>query len=161
MTEGEVYVLSNIPKVFLILLSYAAASSLLGESTTQNIAGTYSLLQVNGKNLPAISWTGPGQGCGHENLYGIMLVDSNHRWAALIEEREVCAGSSGATSTGAAKSNIFTGTYMISDSIYEFHDETLGVTDRVKIDGDLLRYIAAGIGDFEGQTAEYVFVRER
>lgn len=153
--------LSGISKVFVVLLSLAPASSLFGAETPREISGAYKLVQVNGENLPATSWTGPGEGCRHESLSGILLVDSDNRWAAFIQERELCAGTSEETSTGSAKSSIFTGTYRISGSTYEFHDETLGVTDRARIDGDMLRYTAAGIGDFEGQTGEYVFVRQR
>ena len=90
-----------------------------------------------------------------------MLVGSENRWAVRVEERELCAKTSEDVSAGTARSAIIIGNYKVSGSKFEFHDETLGGTDYVSIDGDILRYTTAGGGDFEGQTHLFVFLRDK
>jgi len=125
------------------------------------ISGTYKLVEVNDKKLPAVSWIDLGEECSQETLSGTLLVDSENRWAARVEERELCAKTSEDVSACMARSAIFIGSFKVSGSKYEFHEETLDVTDYVSIDGGILRYISADIGDFEGQTGVFVFLRDK
>ena len=151
---------SKITKMFVMLPMLLATFSVGASDSLQVISGTYKLVEVNRKKLPAVSWVGPGEECRQETLSGTMLVGSENRWAARVEERELCTKTSEEVSAGRARSAIIIGNYNVSGSKFEFHDETLGGTDYVSIDGDILRYTTAGGGDFEGQTGVYIFLEE-
>lgn len=152
---------AKITKMLVMLPMLLATFSVGGSDSLQVISGTYKLVEVNGKKLPAVSWIGPGEECRQETLSGTMLVGSENRWAARVEEREICAKTSEDVSASTARSTILIGNYKVSGSKFEFHDETLGGTDYVGIDGDILRYTSVGIGDFKGQTGVFVFLRDK
>ena len=152
---------AKITKMLVMLTMLLAAFSVSGSDSLQDISGTYKLVEVNGKKLPTVSWIGPGAECRQEILSGTMLVGSENRWAVRVEEREICTKTSEDVSADTARSAILIGNYQVSGSKLEFHDETLGGTDYVSIDGDILRYTTAGGGDFEGQTGVYVFLRDK
>lgn len=152
---------ARITKVLVMLPLLLAAFSVGGSDSLQAISGTYKLVEVNGKKLPVVSWIGPGEECRQETLSGTMLVGSENRWAARVEEREICAKTSEDVSAGTARSAIIIGNYKVSGSKFAFHDETLGGTDHVGIDGDTLRYTSVGVGDFKGQTGVFVFLRDK
>ena len=159
MTKGEMIMIARITKVLVLLTILVATFSVGGSDSLQIISGEYKLVEVNGEKIPAVSWIGPGEGCKQEVLSGTMLVDSKNRWAALVEEREFCTEISEEASTRTEGSSVFTGTYKVSGSKIEFHDEALGLTDYASIDGDVLRYTVIGIGDYEGNTSVFVFLR--
>ena len=152
--------IARITKVIVLLTILVATFSVGGSDSLQVISGVYKLVEVNGKKIPAVSWIGPGDGCEQEVLSGTMLVDSKNRWAAIVEEREFCTEISEEASISTEGSSVFTGTYKVSGSKIEFHDETLGSADYASIDGDFLRYTVIGIGDYEGHTSVFVFLRD-
>ena len=140
----------------VVVFSVLIATICVGESDSpHDILGTYKLVSVNDNPLPAVSWVGPGEGCTQENLSGTMLIASDNRWAALLEGRDKC------DKTSEEGSAILTGTYKVSGNMIEFQGGELDVTDHASLDGDVLRYTVNGILDFEGQTTEFVFRKDK
>ena len=148
-------------KVFAAFSFMVATFSVSASDSLQGIPGTYKLVGVNQSELPAVSWIGPDEDCKQETLGGTLLVGSENRWAALVEEREFCAETSEESSTMMEGASIFTGTYKVSGNIIEFHNEELGGTDHGSLENDVLQYTVNGILDYKGQTTVFVFVRNK
>ena len=134
-----------------------------GSDSPQVISGVYNLVEVNDSELPAVTWV-KQRGeleCKTETLSGTMLLDSQGKWAALVEQREVCSDNSEEGATITVGSSIFTGSYKVSGNEIEFHDETTGGTDSATLNEDILRVTVIGVAALEGQTVVYVLHRAR
>jgi len=138
---------------------WAASLSASGSDSFRDISGTYELTEINGSELPAVSWVDPDELCREEVLNATMIVDSASRWAALVEVRKSCADASRDEKANTTESAIFTGSYKVSGNRIEFYDETIGVTDYASLENDVLQYTVHGIMKYEGQTTVFVFHR--
>ena len=147
----------KVKKAVVVTMLLVATFNSGASDSLRDISGTYILTELNGSELPAVSWLGPGEGCKQVVLSATMIVDSENRWALLLKEREDCANKSEKETTRPVDSAIFSGSYKVSGSVIEFYDDELGTTDRASLENDILRYTSYGIGDYEGQTDIAVF----
>ncbi len=144
------------------VVSFLVFSVGLGISQTPepSVPGIYSLIEVNGEKLPAVSWTkkSNGERCKTETLGGALLLGSEGRWASLVTERDVCLHEDGSETAGKEASIVFTGSYKVSGNKITLQDE--GSEDQAALEGDLLVLTVVGVGVFEGQTTKYVLRRD-
>ena len=148
--------LFGISSVAFLML---AAGLGVSQAPMPSVPGVYLLIEVNGKTLPAVSWTkaAAGKRCKTETLAGALLLDSEGRWASLVTERDVCVHEDGSETADKESSMIFNGTYKISGNQITLQDETS--VDQAILKGELLVLKVVGVGLFEGQTTEYVLRR--
>lgn len=151
----------KIKNAVVVTLFWVAAINSGASDSLRDISGTYTLTELNGSELPAVSWLGPGEGCKQVVLSATMIADSESRWALLLKEREDCSDRSERETTRPVDSAIFSGSYKVSGSVIEFYDDELGTTDHASLENDILRYTSYGIGAYEGQTNMAVFRRSR
>ena len=147
---------------FLIVASLIHALC-LGNSRANDlsVAGVYVLVEINGSELPAVSWstdTG-GQGCREETLNGTVLFGSDGAWAGLIAERMVCKKSDGSEDKGDPSSSIVSGSYTIAGNQITIIFDGIVSTGQYNAEKGLLVFKTVGVGPFEGQTLEYVLRR--
>ena len=147
---------------FLIVASLIHALC-LGNSRADDlsVAGVYVLVEINGSELPAVSWstdTG-GQGCREETLNGTVLFGSDGAWAGLIAERMVCKNSDGSEDIGDPSSSILSGSYTIAGNQITIIFDGIVSTGQYNAEKGLLVFKTVGVGPFEGQTLEYVLRR--
>ena len=161
--NGEVVMSTKVMVAIVASFLLATTFGTGGSDSPQDISGAFNLVEVNDSKLPAVTWERQRgeRECKRETLSGTMLLDSQGRWAVLVEERELCADNSEEEPTVTEVASIFTGSYKFSGNKIEFHDETLGLTDSATLNEDILRFTVIGVGDFEGQTDVYVFHRAK
>jgi len=110
---------SSKQKLFGITL-VALVGLMVGSGTSQTsepaLPGIYSLIEVNGEKLPAVSWTSESNGkhCNTETLGGALLLDSEGQWASLVTERDVCLHDDGSETAHEEVSSMFMGSYESS-----------------------------------------------
>ena len=109
-------------------------------------AGIYSLVKVDGEQLPAVSWIEKpdGERCEKVILEGALLHDSEGRSAAFLTERVACPSEGGPETVGKEHSVIFAGSYTISGKDITIEDD-FG-TDRAVFEGGVLVYETGGEG---------------
>ena len=148
---------------FLFVATLLLASSLsISHASELSTAGVYMLVEINGEELPAFSWSSSadGQDCREETLQGALLLDSNGGWAVLLTERAICLDESGSDTIGEQASDILTGSYEISGNQITLHFMETVTTGQFTSAGEILVFQIVGVGKFEGQTAEYVMRRD-
>lgn len=130
----------------------------LGTSQAEeaSVAGIYLLIEMNGEQLPANSWTEKpdGKRCKQVLLEGSLLLDSEGRSAAFITERVVCPNEDGSETVGKEHSVIFAGSYTVSGDQITIEDD-FG-QDRAVVEGDVLVYQTGG----EGRPIEELVFRK-
>ena len=148
----------------LITLSWTVVGLVVSQAQEPSVSGVYSLIEVNGAELPAVSWTKNSNGdrCTEEILEGALFLDSKGRFAAFVTVRDVCLQEKGFETEANKESVIWPGSYKISGNQvtlnYDF--EQWSEPDQAAINGDLLVLNLEGVGDYEGQSTEIVFRRE-
>jgi len=151
-------------RVSLIAFLGFAVSWVTSQAQEASVSGVYLLIEVNGEKLPAASWTkkSNGERCKTETLGGALLLDSKGRFAAFVTERNVCLHEDGSESTIKEESVIWPGSYNMSGNQvtlqYEF--ELWPDPDQAVLNGDHLVVKSEGVGDYEGQSTEFIFRRE-
>ena len=155
--------MSSKQKLFGIILVTSVGFTVgLGASQTSDpaVPGVYSLVEVNGEKLPAVSWTNKSNGerCKTETLGGALLLDSKGQWASLVTEREVCLHEDGSETAHEKASLMFTGSYKSSGNQITLQDGASA--DQAVLTGDRFVLTVVGVGVFEGQTTEYVLRRD-
>ena len=146
---------------FLFVATLLLASSLsISHASELSTAGVYMLVEINGEALPAFSWPAnvDGQDCREETIQGALLLDSKGGWAVLLTEREICSDESGSDTVGEQGSDILVGSYEISGKQITLHFMETVTTGRFTSAGERLVFQIAGVGKFEGHTAEYVLL---
>jgi hypothetical protein len=129
----------------------------ISQAEEVSVAGIYSLVEVDGEQLPANSWTEKldGERCKQVILKGVLLLDSEGRSAAFLTERVFCASEGDSENVGKEHSVIFAGSYTSSGNQIALQDD-FG-TDRAVVEGDILVYETGG----EGQpTEKFVFRKQ-
>lgn len=145
----------------LVVCSFALLSMAVGWGISRaeevSVAGVYALVEVNGEQLPANSWTEnlDGHRCKQVILKGVLLLDSEGRSAAFLTERVFCPSEGDSDNRGLERSVIFAGSYSISGNEITLKDD-FG-TDRAFIEGDVLLYETGGDGR---PIEEFVFRKE-
>jgi len=122
-----------------------------------SVPGVYLLIEVNGGQLPAISWTTKpnGERCKNEILEGALLFDAEGRSAAFLTERDACLHDDGSESAAKEYSVIFPGSYVVSGNQIAIEDD-FG-TDQAILNGNILIYKTGGES---GPITEFAFRRE-
>ena len=117
-----------------------------GQAEEASVAGIYSLIEVDGEQLPVNSWTQTldGERCDQVILGGVLLLDSEGRSAAYLKERVSCPGDGDPGGAGQERSVIFAGSYTVSGNEITIVDD-FG-TDRAVLEGDVLVYETGGEG---------------
>lgn len=133
-------------RIIAVLLLLLVAGWGISQADEAPVDGVYSLMEVNGEQLPAVlsAETSDGGRCEQVILKGALLLDSEGRSAAFLTVRESCRGEADQGPEGAARSTIFTGTYSVSDSQIIIEDD-FG-TDHATVEGDVLVYETGGEG---------------
>lgn len=144
----------------LIAFSGILVGSSMSLAQEATVAGIYLLIEVNGKNLPAVSETKMSNGvrCNEETLEGALIFNSDGRYAAFITSREICLHEDGSKSITKEESEIWPGSYKISDNqvTLQYDFELWPDPDHAVLKGGLLVYESGG----EGQAiTEFVFRR--
>lgn len=141
------------------IVAMAVLVILLGGSSSAatSVQATYSLTKVNGEDVPAISWVTEtdSERCEHLTSGGALLLNLEGRSGAFAMERVNCVSAQEFRTSSVNDFMIITGTYEISGNQIVIRDEVS--TDRGTLLGDALTIAVVGVGDFEGQTTEYVF----
>ena len=114
--------LFGISLVAFLVLSVGSGFS---QTPEPSVPGVYLLIEVNGKNLPAVSWIKKlnGKRCKTETLGGALLLDSEGRWTSLVTERDICLHEDGSETTDEEASIMFAGSYNISGNQITLQDE--------------------------------------
>ncbi len=122
-----------------------------------SVPGVYLLIEVNGGQLPAISWTTRpnGERCKKEILEGALFLDGEGRSAAFLTERDVCLHNDGSESAVKENSVIFPGSYVVSGNQITIEDD-FG-TDQAVLNGNILVYKTGGANE---PITEFAFRRE-
>ena len=122
-----------------------------------SVPGIYLLIEVNGRQLPAVSWTTlpSGERCSKEIFEGALVFDAEGRSSAFISEREVCLHDDGSESAAKEGSVIFPGTYVVSGNQITIKDD-FG-TDHAVLNGKILVYKTGGEGR---PVTEYAFRKQ-
>ena len=128
----------------------------ISQAEELSVAGVYSLVEVNGEQLPVSSWTEmpDGERCEQIILRGLLLLDSEGQSAAFLTERVLCPSMAEQDSEGMMRSVIFAGTYSVSGDRITFED-AFG-TDHAVVEGDVLTYETGG----EGRPIEIFIFRK-
>ncbi len=126
------------------------------------LPGVYTLVEVNGKQLPAFFWANisEGKNCRSEVISGTLLLSSDGEWAGLLEQREICSGDGGAESKSGVTSELLSGTFEVSGDQIKIRflgTESLG---KISTTGNELLMHEDGAGQFEGQSLDYVLRRK-
>ena len=152
--------------VLTVLVSLLILGVIAIRASTTNavkIPGIYTLIQINERPLPAVSWTRKtdDKNCKTETLAGALLLSSEGRWAALVTERDICTSKDGSQDVSPDRSGLFVVSYKVHDNKIELKDETLGGIDTGWMDGDTITVEVIGTGPFAGQTARYLVRKVR
>ncbi|MFQ6006151.1 MAG: hypothetical protein ACE5OQ_11685 [Woeseia sp.] len=151
-------------RVSLIAFLGFAVSWVTSQAQEVSVSGIYLLIEVNGEKLPAASWTkkSNGERCREEVLEGAMFLDSIGRFAAFVTTRDVCLDEDGSETAIKEESVIWPGSYEKSGNQvtlqYEF--ELWPDPDQAVLNGDLLVLKDEGVGEYEGQSTEFVLRRK-
>jgi len=144
---------------FPCIVVMAALLNALGgsHSAATSVQATYSLTKVNGEDVPAISWVSEtdGERCEHLTSGGALLLNLERRSGAFAMERVTCVSAQGFRTSSVNDFMMITGTYEITGNQIVIRDDLS--TDRGILLGHALTIAVVGVGDFEGQTTEYVF----
>jgi hypothetical protein len=122
-----------------------------------SVPGVYLLIEVNGEQLPAVSWVSRpnGEHCQNEILEGALVFDDEGKSAAFLTERDVCQNDDGSESAAKERSVIFPGSYVVSGNQITIEDD-FG-TDQAVLNGNILLYRTGGEGR---PITEFAFRRE-
>jgi len=145
--------------LLLLTLLAPAAGAGTAPTTDASVPGIYLYVEVNGNRLPSVVWTKTSENrqCEIEDLRGALLLDSEGRWFAVGTEREICTDQNGSRTVSEERSSVLVGSYEASGGLITFHDETLGGSFEGSLTEGVLFVKDSGIGDYEGQTSEWVF----
>ena len=126
-------------------------------------AGTFTVVTVNGRVLPAQTWTRRSSEltCNSVTHAGTLLLDSRGHWALHVTERDRCTGRSGRREVLPEMSAISTGTYTVDGDSIQFRNAESGSTATGVLRENVLTIAIAGTGDLEGQTVRYTARRVR
>jgi hypothetical protein len=153
----------NFVRFSLILCLLIAVGLDNTKAQEPSVSGVYTLIEVNGEKLPAVSWTkkSNGERCNEEISKGALFVDSEGRLAAFVTARDICLHEDGTETIVKEGSTIFPGSYMMSGKQLILQFELLPEDrNQAELDGDFLVVKDEGIGEYEGQSAEFVFRRQ-
>ena len=144
----------------LDLMMFAGVASLLcsSEITAATVQANYSLIEVNGSPLPAVSWRtqGNGERCEYLTFGGALILSANGRSGAFAMERVNCIKDDGSETSKINDFVMFSSEYEISGTEVTFSYDD-GSTDHGYVQGDLLSIKVVGIFEYEGQVTEYTF----
>ena len=109
-----------------------------------SVPGVYLLIEVNGKQLPAVRWVSRpnGEQCKKEILQGALFFDDAGKSAAFLTERDYCLNDDGSQSAAKEKSVIFPGSYIVSGNQITIEDD-FG-TDQATLNGNTMLYTTGG-----------------
>lgn len=124
--------------------------------------GIYLLSEVNGEPLPAATWSlvVNGADCVDQTIEGGLFLDAQGKAVAFVTDRQICVDDSGLEKAGEAVATIFDGSYEITGGKIAIHFEIFDDADQGVFDGDSLILTSVGVGDFKGQTSEFVFHKQ-
>ena len=127
------------------------------------VAGSFTVTAVNGKALPAQTWTRQSSEltCNSVTQEGTLLLDSRGRWALQVTELDRCTGRSGRREILPEMSAISTGTYTVAGDSIQFRNAETGDTFTGVLRNNVLTVTIAGTGDLDGQRVTYAARRER
>lgn len=127
------------------------------------VAGSYTVTGVNGRVLPAQTWTRKSSelACNTSTNAGTLLLDSRGRWALQVTERDRCTGRSGRREILDEMSAISTGTYTVEGDTIQFKNAESGSTSTGVLKANVLTLTVPGTGDLDGQTVRYTARRVR
>jgi len=114
----------------------------------RNVAGRYSFANVNGKELPANTWTTRKGKCQVSTNSGSLVLDENGRWSSVITEQEFCVKKTHAPVESAAH-----GVFSVEGDRILLESES-GLAIGV-LQSDQVQIAMRGTGTYEGQTAVY------
>ena len=142
------------------LMMFAGMVSLLcsSEITAATVQANYSLIEVNGSALPAVSWRteGNGERCEYLTFGGALVLSADGRSGAFAMERVNCVKGDGSETSRINDFVMFSSEYEISGTEVTFSYDD-GSTDHGYVDGDLLTIKVVGIFEYEGQITEFTF----
>ena len=129
-------------RIIAVALLLLVAGWGISQADEAPVDGVYSLLEVNGEQLPAnlSTETPDGDHCEQVILKGVLLLDSEGQSAAFLTVGGSCEDEAEAGS----RSTIFAGTYSVSDNRITIEDN-FG-TDHATVEGDVLVYETGGKG---------------
>lgn len=84
----------------------------VSEAADGSEPGIYLLVEIDGEKLPAYSLTTKekeGQRCKEQVLEGVVLLDSEGRFAVFVTARDICVDESGSETVGKEASFIIPG----------------------------------------------------
>ena len=151
---------NHVPKrerIVAIALLLLVAAWGISQAEEASVDGAYSLLEVNGEQLPATvrSEAPDGERCEQVVHRGVLLLDSEGQSAAFLTVSVLCPGETDRESDGTMRSTIFAGTYSVSGNRITIEDN-FG-TDHAVVEGDFLVYETGG----EGRPIErFVFKKD-
>ncbi len=145
------------------LIMLIGTASILGgsQSPATTVQATYSLTEVNGEKLPAVSWRTEANDdhCEYVTTGGALLLNLEGRSGGFAMERIDCVSAAGIRTSTVNDFLMITGTYEIAGDEIIIRDNVS--TDRGTLDGDSLTLTVEGVGIFDGQTTEYIFQLSR
>jgi len=144
----------------LVSILCLAACPTIGHA--DEVAGVYRLAEINGQELPAVSWTFSRgeQDCRILVIQSTFLLGSDGKWAALLSEQDVCSAGDGPEVTEGPSRGILTGTYDISGTELELSYEGIVSLGAFSEEGGRLTLRTVGVGRYEGQSLEYVLEKD-
>lgn len=153
---------NNVHRIIGVnVIAILALAFILGGSQAQSVSvsATYSLVKVNGDEIPAVSWTKEvdDKTCEYLTFGGALLLNSEGRSGAFAMERVNCIDMNGFKTSTLSDFVMFTGEYEISGNQISFYYDDEISNDRGTLEGDLLILKVVGIYEYEGQTTVYTF----
>ncbi len=143
------------------IIAISGLAIFLGGSQAQSVSvtATYALIQINGQEIPAVSWTkeGDGKRCEYLTFGGALLLNSEGRSGAFAMERVNCTDKDGLKTSTLGDFTMFTAQYEISGNQITFNYDDMTSNDRGTLQGDLLILEVVGVYEYEGQTTVYTF----
>ena len=124
--------------------------------------GRYTLVGISGNELPTQLWESPeeDQECLEEVVSGTLLLGDNGDWSALVEGREVCKDQGHIKHDGTSTWGVLCGSYELSGDRIELRFLESVLSGNIPTSGKELVLEESGVGQYEGQVLEYVFLRD-
>lgn len=117
---------------------------------TPNLSGRYRLVAVNGKELPATTWTPRNRDCEIKTISGWLALEEGDNWSSVFIEEELCGDEAERLPNRTAK-----GIFAVDGERVLLESE--GFVDSAVLQGDQLDVTVRGLGFRHGQTAVYTF----
>jgi hypothetical protein len=114
------------------------------------LMGRYRLVAVNGKEVPATTWTLRGRDCEIQTISGWLLLEEGDNWSSVFTEEEWCGGALERRGNRTAQG-------IFAEDGERILLESQGFVDSAVLQGDRLELTVRGYGFRHGQTVVYTF----